>query len=198
MTLEDLKKYREKVKRMTDTMQKDCQYIEEDIQKLKDSILLDEEKFCNKMHEYETLMPTYHDIDNIKNISCRFSYFENTQHPYNAPIIVDTEISVRVRDFTEYGARIVINIYHHTSNGSRYKQFSSQVILNENNTSLILRYDNWHNEERESAKVAIIKNQDKIFEMIGQLVLKINERYAEMLRRYNEDLIADANGYINR
>lgn len=196
MTLEDLKKYREKVKSMTETMQKDCQYIEEDIQRSKDTILLDEENFCKKMYEYETLMPTWYDLKKIKNISCISSYFQNTDMPYYAPVIRDGNTFVRVYDFTEYGARIVINIFHHSSNGSRYKQFSSQVVLNNEKTGMILKYDNWHDEERESAKVAILKNQDKLFEMMGQLVLKVNEKYAEMLRQYNEDLLADAKGFI--
>lgn len=198
MTLEELKKYKEKVKEMTDTMQKDCQYIEEDIQKSKENILLDEENFCKKMNEYENLMPTRYDLKKVKNIPCVYQYFENTEYPYNAPVIRDGNTFVRVYSFTEYGAKIVINIFSKSSNGSRYKQFSSQVVLNNEKTGLILKYDNWHDEERESAKVAILKNQDKIFDMIGQLVLKINERYAEMLRRYNEDLLADASGYIKR
>ena len=198
MTLEDLKKYREKVKKMTDTMQKDCQYIEKDIQKSKDIILLDEENFCKTMHEYENMMPTWYDIQKIKNIPCIYQYFENTEYPYNAPVIRDGNTFVRVYSFEEYGAKIVINIFSKSSNGSRYEQFSSQVILNKDRPELRLRFDNWHDEERESAKVAILKNQNKIFDMMGELVLKINERYAEMLRRYNEDLLADASGYTKR
>ena len=196
MTLDDLKKYREKVKKMTDTMQKDCQYIEEDIQKSKDIILLDEEKFCKKMYEYECLMPTWYDLKKIKNVACIHSYFENTNYPYDAPLIGDGETFVRVSDFTEYGARIVIIICHSPSNVSIRKKYSSQVIIDSKNTCIKLRFDNWHDEERESAKIAVLKNQDKLFDMMGQLVLKINERYAELLRKYNEDLLADAKGYV--
>lgn len=198
MTLEDLKRYREKMKKMTDTMQKDCQYIEEDIQKSKDILLFNEKNFCDKMHEYETLMPTVHDILKIKSIYNVYSYFFNTNDKYKAPVVGDTKLNVKLYGFTEYGAKIVINIYHTPATGSSYNQYMSQVVVDSVKKELMLMYDNWHDAERESAKVAVLKNQDKIFDMMGQLVLKINDRYAEILRKYNEDLLADTSEYINK
>ena len=192
MTLEKLREYRRRVESLTDTMAKDCQYLEDDIRKSKDDILLGEAEFCRKMHEYEKLMPNWSDVNRIKDELCAFEQIENPNK--GAPLINDIVLraEMRICDIGRDCARIKINICH-----SSFKYSYSSSVITDGKSLKIGSFRDACDDERESAIITILKNQDRLFEMMGELVLKVNEKYAEMLKQYNERLLADAKEYMH-
>ena len=199
MTLEELKKFREKVMDVQFTMMGDCDYIKQDIKKHEEKILLDEKDFCHKVKEYTDLMPTYSQIKFIELKDCPvIEYFKYCSYACDSlrklVIKVESEhipeLKVRIDNFYDDRPRIEIWFWHEYD-GRKYHTIL-RVDPDElawNNQTLI------RDEEYKSARMFVMENQTEILEMIGKLVEKVNEKYIELLTRYNKDLLVKAEKY---
>jgi len=198
MTLEELKKFRERVMDVQLTMMSDCDYIKKDIKDNEQKILDNEKDFCHKVKEYTDLMPTYSQIKYIElddyPVMEWFRYCSYVSEQLRKIVItVESEnvpdLKVRIDNFYDNKPRVEIWLWHE-HNEHRY-----HTILRIDPDELAWNSGTFIREEYKSARIFVMENQTEILDLIGKLVEKVNEKYIELLTRYNNRLLEQAAKY---